>query len=219
MAIAKLQRCLEQLYDVSVSHDVEDFLIHDADLTRQLENNPAGRQIPEKLLVHESEEGLDIALFLEKALVDRLRQDDPVEQLHAGNLPDFLAALEGVSHFLYLVWSATHGRRVSILELELQAEIDKYILAAMLLARNAGGTVPAGLHHWLFDETRLDPCLDDDARRRYRDANMFARQYCAWLQRRFMTRRGETGMVSELRRFYRLGQHEKISRIRHRLAH
>lgn len=219
MAIAKLQRCLERLYDVSVSHDVEDFLIHDAGLTRQFESSPSARAIPEKLLLQETEDGLDVALFLEQAVVERLRQDDPTERLHAGNLVDFLTALEGVSHFLYLVWSAHYERRVSLLELELQAEIDKFILAAMLFARARGGTVPAGLHQVLFDEAWLDPALDADLRERYRDANRYARRYCAWLQRRFMTRRREPGMMSELRRFYRLGHHEKLSRIRHQAPH
>jgi len=219
MAIAKLQRCLERLYDVSVGHDVEDFLTHDAILTRQLDNSPSARAIPEKLLLHETADGLDIALFLEKELVERLRHDDPTERLHAGNLGDFLTALEGVSHFLYLVWSAHYERRVSLLELELQAEIDKFILAAMLLARGKEGCVPAGLHPFLFDAASLDPALDADLRERYRDANSYARRYCAWLQRRFMTRRREPGMMSELRRFYRLGHHEKLSRIRHHAPH
>jgi len=219
MALAKLQRHLEKLYDVSVGHDVEDFLIHDAGLSRRLENNPAARVIPEKLLVHETDESLDIALFLEKELVERLRQDDPTERLHAGNLADFLTALEGVSHFLYLVWSAGYDRRVSLFELELQAEIDKFILAAILLARDENGRVPPELHRILFDEALLDPGIDAELYERYRTANAYARRYCGWLQRRFMTDRHEAGMMSELRRFYRLGQHEKMSRIRHNSMH
>lgn len=219
MAIAKLQRCLERLYDVSIGHDVEDFLVHDSGLARRLENNPAARTIPEKLLLHESADSIDIALFLELAVVERLRKDDPTERLHAGNLGDFLVALEGVSHFLYLAWSAHHERRVSLLELELQAEIDKFILAAMLLARDKGGIVSAGLHRALFDEALFDPALDAELRERYRHANRYARRYCAWLQRRFMARRHDPGMMSELRRFYRLGHHGKLARIRHETRH
>jgi hypothetical protein len=219
MAIAKLQRCLERLYDVTIGHDVEDFLVHDGDLTRGLGNNPAARAIPEKLLLHETEDSIDIALFLEQAVVDRLRRDDPTERLHAGNISDFMTALEGVSHFLYLTWNARYDRNVSLLELELQAEIDKFILAAMLLARTEGGCVPAGLHPWLFDEASLDPKLDAGTRERYRDANAYARRYCGWLQKQYMSPRRNPGMMSELRRFYRLGHHEKLSRIRHDLRH
>lgn len=219
MALAKLQRCLEQLYDVSAGHDVEDFLIHDATLAGRLENNPAARAIPEKLLVRETTEYLDIALFLEKALLERLAKDDPTERLHAGNLGDFLTALEGVSHFLCVSWSAACDRPVSLLELELQAEIDKFILAATLLARDGDGVVPPGLHSRLFDEALLDRRLEAPERERYRTANSCARRYCAWLQRRYMRRQTEPGMMSELRRFYRLGHHGKLTRIFHGARH
>lgn len=219
MALAKLQRHLERLYDVEVGEDVEDYLIHDVGLSRRLENNPAARAIPERLLVHETEDSLDVALFLEKELVERLRRDDPTERLHAGNLADFLTALEGVSHFLYLVWSARYDRCISLLELELQAEIDKFILAAMLLARDENGRVPAGLHRMLFDEALLDPELDAGLHERYRTANSYARRYCGWLQRQFMSRHSVPGMMSELRRFYRLDHHGKLSRIRRDTRH
>lgn len=219
MAIAKLQRQLERLYDVSAGHDVEDFLIHDAALATRLENNPAARTIPEKLLLHETGDGVDVALYLEQALVSRLREDDPTERLHAGNLADFLIAVEGVSHFLYLVWSATHDRRVSLLELELQAEVDKFMLSALLIAHADHGRVPAGLHRLLFDAPAFDPQLDAELATRYRVANDYARRYCAWVQQRYMARRGEGGMMSELRRFYRLSHHDKLSRIRYGTQH
>ncbi len=213
MALAKLQRQLERLYDVSVGHDVEDFLIHDAALAAQLDRGPAARAVPEKLLLRETGDGVDVALYLEKTLVERLQRDDPTERLHAGNLADFLTALEGVSHFLYLIWSASHERSVSLLELELQAEIDKFMLAAFLIARAANGRVPAGLHRLLFDEPAFDPSLNAELAERYRAANDYARRYCAWLQRRYLARRGEPGIMSELRRFYRLGHHGKLARI------
>ncbi len=228
MALARLQRHLERLYDVSAGHDVEDYLIHDAALAGRLEERTALRAVPEKLLVRETAEGMDVALYLDRSVLERLRRDDPTERLHAGNLPDFLLALEGVSHFLCLTWSARHARSVSLLELELQAEIDKFMVAALLIARAAGGRVPAGLHRLLFDEAALDPGLDGELRERYRAANAYARRYCRWLQRRFMAgarqrgqpgQPGQPGMMSELRRFYRLSHHAKLARIRHDTLH
>lgn len=219
MALAKLQRQLERLYDVTVGHDVEDFLIHDPALAARLDAGPAARTVPEKLLVRETGDGVDVALYLEKDLLERLQRDDPTEHLHAGNLADFLTALEGVSHFLYLVWSARHERSVSLLELELQAEIDKFMLAAFLTARAAGGRVPAGLHRLLFDAPVFDPALTAELAERYRAANAYARRYCGWLQRRYLARRGDRELMSELRRFYRLGHHGKLARICHGTRH
>ncbi len=42
--------------------------------------------------------------------------------------------LEGVSHFLCVAHHATHDRQVSLLTLELQAEIDKYVGSFLLLS-------------------------------------------------------------------------------------
>ncbi len=219
MALARLQRQLERLYDVSVGHDVEDFVIHDAELAGRLENSATPRPVAEKLLLHETEDGVDVALYLDRTLVERLKQDDPSERLHAGNLSDFLTALEGISHFLYLTWSVRHERTVSLLELELQAEIDKFILAALLLARERHGRVPAVLHPMLFEAPVLDPALNDELRERYTAANDYARRYCGWLQQRYMAGGRRPGMMSELRRFYRLGHHGKLARIRHETRH
>ena len=69
---------------------------------------------------------------------------DPLEALDEGNLADYCTALEGVSHFHYLVWSLARGRNVSLLELELQAEVDKYASAVALLTRQRAGRFPGG---------------------------------------------------------------------------
>jgi hypothetical protein len=204
---------------VSAGHDVEDFVIHDAALADRLENSTAPRMSPEKLLLRETKDGLDVVLYLESTLVGRLMKDDPTEHLHAGNLADFLTALEGVSHFLCLVWSARHQRDVSLLELELQAEIDKFILAALLLARDRDGRVPGALHPMMFETPSFDTAVNDEWRERYSAANEYARRYCAWLQRRYLARHGERGIMSELRRFYRLGHHGKLARIRYDARH
>jgi hypothetical protein len=209
-----LQTQLETLYDVAAGHAVDDFLIHDPLLVRRLEADPAARDVPEKLLVCQHGEELDLALYLEAAVLERLAQDDPLTRLHGGNLEDFLTVLEGVSHFLYLTWNARHARPVSLLELELQAEVDKYVVAAALLGRQHGRR-PDYLHHLLFDAAVFDASLSAVARARYHRANHAARRYCAWLCRRFPDTRSPQALSSELRRFYRLTQHDKLHRIPH----
>ena len=61
-----------------------------------------------------------------EAVLRRLEATDPFERVTDDNLQDCCTALEGVSHFHYFVWSADRRRHVSLLELELQAEVDKY---------------------------------------------------------------------------------------------
>ena len=87
---------------------------------------------------------LALSLYLDPALLRRLAAADPLERLHGGNVADCLTALEGVSHFLYLVWNASHDRPVSLLELEMQAEVDKFIVSHWLLRRQVPGTLSPG---------------------------------------------------------------------------
>lgn len=214
MQLQALQSHLESLYDVAAGHAVDNFLIHDQAVVHRLEDNPAARDIPEKLLVCQHGQDLDVALYLEASVLERLAQDDPLTRLHGGNLEDFLTALEGVSHFLYLVWNARYARPVSLLELELQAEVDKFVMTGALFVEQLG-CIPANLHRLLFDEAVFDEALDDVTRTRYRRANEAARRYCAWLRRRFPESVAPHALLSELRRFYRLTHHDKLRRIPH----
>lgn len=205
-----MQRRLERIYEVEVAHNVDDFLITDAELVARIEEGTTSRTIDEKLLVVQEDDHLDVALYLDSELVDRLSDDDPNSRLHEGNLIDFLTALEGVSHFLYLTWNAEHRRSVSLLELEMQAEVDKYVSAAFLFGQQASGRVPGGLCRWLFEDPVFDASLDRSSLERYRDANYYARKYCARLEERYLRRSGNVGLMNDLRRFYRLTHHHKI---------
>jgi len=150
-----IQRRLERIYEVEVPHNVDDFLVTDADLVARIEEGTDSRTIDEKLLVVQEDDRLDVALYLDRHLVHRLSDDDPNARLHEGNLVDFLTALEGVSHFLYLTWNAAHQRSISLLELEMQAEVDKYVSAAFLFGQQASGRIPGGLCRWLWYSTAL----------------------------------------------------------------
>ena len=79
--------------------------------------------------------------------------------LNEENVADYWTALEGVSHFLYFAWNAGHDKTVSLLELELQAEIDKYVASYLLLKRQFPDRFPAELMRLLFERTRIDPQL------------------------------------------------------------
>lgn len=214
--LSSLQRQLEAIYELQISHDVGDFLVTDADVARNLHGDEHDREVDEKLLVRQDGDNVDIALYVDRAVVDRLTEDDPMLRLHEGNIADFCTALEGVSHFLYLTWNAAHARGVSLLELEMQAEVDKYVSTAFLFGQQASGRVPEDLHRWLFDDPVFDENLDRASLERYRDANNYASRFCARLEERYLRNYRRAEMINELRSFYRLTQREKISRIRER---
>jgi hypothetical protein len=205
--LQKLEAMLHELYALDVGYAVSDFLITDALLAGSLDAR--GRKVDEKLLIAESDGEADVALYLEQALLDRLAERDPLRKLDGDNLADFWSALEGVSHFTYYAWNAARDKAVSLFELELQAEVDKFVTTAKLL-REQTGREPSGLHGWLFDSPTLAAELDGQERERYRRANRYAARYCSRLA---PAAAGAEAVQSELRRFYRLSQASKLAHI------
>ncbi|HYM27458.1 MAG TPA: hypothetical protein VET66_04880 [Steroidobacteraceae bacterium] len=212
MLLSRLQDFIGGIYDVRVAHDVHDFLVTDRTC---LPPAARGGTADEELLVAEGAGELALSLYLDPALLARLAQADPLERLHEGNLADWLTALEGVSHFLYLTWNATHDKPVSLLELEMQAEVDKYVASHWLLRRQLPEHFPAELPQLLFRRARVDAALAAGRAGLYREASRYAEKFCRSLERTLA--RGPRGagaeVLAELRRFYRLSHARKRAHI------
>jgi hypothetical protein len=217
MVLHGLQSLLGRLYDVDLNYDVYDFLVTDRRALPGAARPAVARDIEEELLLAESHDGVGVALYLDPSLLRRLEGADPVGALTENNLADYCTALEGVSHFVYTTWRLDRDLPVSLLELETQAEVDKYAVTVFLLADQQGGDYPAHVHARLFDRVSFDARLPPDQYHRYRTAHRCAAHYCRRLERRFVSR-GQArieGLVRELRRFYRLGSTAKL---RHAMA-
>ena len=220
MLLSRLQELLGGIYDVRIAHNVYDFLVTDRAC---LPCQARGGTLEEELIVAQPADGADelaLSLYLDPALLERLARQDPLVQLHAGNVADYWTALEGVSHFLYLSWNAGHDKPVSLLELEMQAEVDKYIVSYWLLRRQLPGHFPVELRHALFARTRTDPNLNAGASAMYREASRYAERFCGRLESRLECWRGrpegaghEAEVLTELRRFYRLTNMRKRAHI------
>jgi hypothetical protein len=201
--LALVQRGLETLYRVETELDVDDFVIDEA--TR--DSLGTERAPREQLLVRQAGDGeLELALYVCPRALANLAAHDPRAHLDGQNLGDFLLAVEGVSHFVYVAYCARQERGVSALELELQAEVDKWLTCAL--------TSGADWRERLFERFTLDPAMGADERERYRVANENARAYADVLHERFLTRGQVPAMLEEVRRFYRLDMSAKLDRIR-----
>ncbi|HTT41835.1 MAG TPA: hypothetical protein VMG33_02110 [Steroidobacteraceae bacterium] len=217
MLLSRLQELIGGIYDVRVAHDVYDFLVTDR---ARLPAAARGGSAAEEMLVAESGGELALSLYLDPQLLRRLTRADPLTCLNAGNVEDCLTALEGVSHFLYLTWNAGHDKPVSLLELEMQAEVDKFIAAHLLLRRQSPGRFPLELRRLLFERARIDPRLDGARAHMYREASRYAARFCHRLEARLARARREPGgarapdeVLAELRRFYRLNTVRKRAHI------
>ena len=212
-----MQSLLGRLYDVDLQYDVGDFLVTDRSALGDISRDNESRTLDEELLLAETADGAGVALYLDAALLERLDSADPLGALTEDNLADYCTALEGVSHFVYTTWRLGRDAPVSLLELETQAEVDKYAATVFLIAHQQGGSYPAQVHSRLFGHVRFDERLQPDQYHRYQTAHRCAARYCRALERRFV-QRGEArieALLRELRKFYRLGSTAKL---RHALA-
>jgi hypothetical protein len=223
--LGRVQRGIEALYRVETGCSVGDYVVgtqyrddlvsEPSSATAERGAAPNGaakvsRRPREQLLVVEQDGEMNLALYIDPSVIANLDQNDPSRRLGDHNLGDFLLAIEGVSHFIYTVCCARAERPVSQLELELQAEVDKYVTCLLTTEPETG--MSEQLRHRLFD-AHYDEDLDETEHARYRAANDNAHRYASWLEETFVTRRRIPEMLAELRRFYRQGLAAKLSTI------
>jgi hypothetical protein len=199
--LARLQLGLEALYRVETRLAIDAFVI-DGDQRDRMRPARAPR---EQLLLREDDGELAMALFVDAAALANLERHDPSARLDDRNFGDFCLAVEGVSHFVYLALAAARHRPVSQLELELQAEVDKFVCCLLV----AG--VSRDLRRRLFDDVTYADDLSADEQERYRTANLQASRYAAALERRYAAE--TAALLGEVRRFYRMDLPDKLGRI------
>ncbi|MCP3143708.1 hypothetical protein [Pyxidicoccus xibeiensis] len=210
--IGRMQDHLEAIYGFTCEARAEGFVV---DTESAVQLGGTGRA-EEELLVHEAGDALELALYLSPALLDRLKpyEAGPMGYVLDGDLEGYCQVAEGVSHFLYVAHTASHGRTVSLLELEAQAEVDKF--AVCLLHRWGEGVEAwaAELLRRLFDRVSYREKLSPQERWRYEEANRLSRRFCARLMGHVAGRRLDR-LLGDLRYAYRLGAEAKLRHFAH----
>jgi len=209
-----LERLQQQLHDINRSdagYDFRQFLVTDARIARAISGGNPLTHSGETLLLHEDGDGVALSLYLDEAILERLKADDPATALRSGLLDDLCRVIEGLSHFNYVAWRASRDRPVTLLELELQAEVDKFVSTMQLACEERDTDLMNALHGRLFDNARFHDHLDRRQLERYRAASEYAARFCRALGPRLRERSGDA--LPELRRFYRMSLGDKISHI------
>jgi hypothetical protein len=182
---ADMQEALERVYRLDRVVDVGDFV----------QGVDEGER--ESVLVREGDDGaLEMSVQLPRL------QDD-------ASLDGLCQIIEGVSHFVYLVERARSQRTATQLELEMQAEVDKWLLLA---AATSGFDVSrsATLRERLYERVTFAQDATSETGERYRVANDVAHAFVRRLERRYVHARQFAAMRSELRQFFHQGQEEKL---------
>jgi hypothetical protein len=213
MSLTRIQENLQNIYELEIGHNIHDYLITSREVARALDTDSSHRQAREKLLVYEDEDGLNLSLYLDEEIVSLLDETHYPEALDQHNLEEFCLALEGISHFVYLIWNASHDRPVTLLEMELQAEVDKFILLSDFYVGKSCAPAPGQLRRLLFKSASYHKTLGHEELKRYHEASCYAHIYCRRLESRYFNNRGQVPLLNELRRFYRLDKRSKLERI------
>ncbi len=201
-----VQRRLESLYALEAQAPVTDFLLSEEEAAAY----PGGGS---RTLVTQVGDGVALGVVLEGGTLTLLAGADPRVRLDHGNLGAFCTLTEEVSHFVYLHFCARTSRSVTQLELELQAEVDKYLTAVFLLCLQNEGVLSRRLRDLLFRRYRLAAPLTPEQAERYRAASALAHRYCSYLESAYLRRSQLADLAREARRFYRKGQREKLEQI------
>ncbi len=179
--LRRIQRELERYYGLERAPNVTRFV---------REGDQGSREV---VLVREIEGELEMALVL-----------PPESQRIAvgGALDDvWLQVAEGVSHFIYLAERARVSLPVTKLELELQAEVDKFVLSLGFSKESAEQLVER-----LFASPHFLDAEDTEDGARYRLAHQLAARFVS----RAVVANDRDRARERLRSFYRAGQAEKI---------
>ena len=201
-----VQRRLEALYALEPQAPVTEFILHEDEAA----GLPGGGS---RTLVTQEGDDVSLAVVLDGSVGECLARSDPRVLLDGENLGPFCTLTEEVSHFVYLFFCARSARSVTQLELELQAEVDKYLNVVFLLSLQNEGAVSSRLRELIFLRYRLAENLSVEQAERYRTASHLAYRYCGWLEESFLRPSRMADLARESRRFYRLGQREKLEKI------
>lgn len=192
LELVRVQRQLEAAYELEPTPSIGPFVRVD----------PADAR--EQLLVREQAGAVDIIVLLPRASAEAFLSKDAALELDA-----YLGAIEGISHFIHLADRARTELPTTLLELELQAEVDKFVILSGV-PDNQNTTDLVSLHRRLYQEVRfLHPSASENGAR-YRLANDLAARL--WSQ---LIRKGPAAAHRDtLKRFYRASQAGKISMVR-----
>jgi hypothetical protein len=205
-----VQEQIEAIYDLERPASVSDYLID----RRSLEAAGVSVQASEEVFVVESDQAVDVGLYLAPELFERLRGKNPRGpsglSLVTDELAAFVTVAEGVSHVLYLLRCADGGRQVSKLELETQAEVDKFAVAALHLWGRELKDHVSNLWQRLFVEVKARPGLSEAEQELYRTSGAAAGAYAKRLLSEYIEPGRLDGFLADLRQTYRLAGAEKL---------
>ena len=220
--LERLQGVIERTYDLETGvSEIGRFVIGDAGYRRLYGGDAAAGRVVSKVwsascgartLVRAQHDDLAVCVYYPDDLIECLERNDPTRRLDDGNVDAFVTLVEELDHFLVIAERWRLNGVLSLLDLELHANVTKYLMLKLFVGRMRGAArLGAADTEWvryhLFEKSDFaEP--DDEIRSRYRDASRLAARYV-----RRLDSLPAPGRPAELRRFHRLSPQAKIAAI------
>ncbi|MEZ4845722.1 MAG: hypothetical protein R2877_01755 [Bdellovibrionota bacterium] len=179
-----LQKKIEKIYRLSSCPEAQQYVLSPKQFKKMSRS-------PDKPQVIYRDEGEDVSLgiYLGSDLFKQVKRKNKVFSFQ-----DFCVMTEEISHFVYLVWSKANGKIINLLDLELQAEVDKFMLASDFFGSGKD------IFGKLFKHFHMRKNLGQDEQERYFTANRLGKKFA---QAMIHTKMSSIDKMNWLRMFYR----------------
>lgn len=200
MLLGRLQRLLEQQNGATSAPAIDQFL-----LTKAARDRFTGAQSDavEQVLVSDDPESPELGVFIDPDTLALAERALPRLQ-DTSHLDAYCVATEAVSHFVLLTHRAALDAQVSLLELELQAEVDKFVHLSAELRLAHGSPEQTHLFDKLFERYSLRSHVSAEESDRYKTATDIAARFCLKIQRE------PERIADRVRRFFASSLQDKL---------
>ncbi|KKM95256.1 hypothetical protein LCGC14_1190050 [marine sediment metagenome] len=216
--IEELQRKIEKTYalDTGITN-IEEFVIgnkgykkfYAKEKIKTVVNNSYSRS---QVFIRDVGNTLKISIYYPDELIKVLEDNDPRIGLHDDNIDACASFVEELDHFLFIAQNFKLNRPFSLLELELQANVTKYLVLKYFIALQSKSirlskSDKEYIRHHLFYKRKYDTD-DPSERKRYEDAKIFGIIYTKYID--FLSHEDR---LRDLRKFSRMTCSSKIRHI------
>ena len=159
------------------------------------------------MLVRQLDADVMACIYYPDRLIRRLESHPPQRGLDESNVDAFSIFVEEIDHLLLLAERSLLDRPLTLFEMELHANVSKYLVLSRFLVGRMPTLEPLRriwLRHHLFEKGRFRD-EDEALRRRYRDAQRWSVKYLDGLRAH-----GAAEKIESLRRFHDAGAREKL---------
>lgn len=136
-----------------------------------------------ELLIREDTGDLELRICLKDDLLQKLDSLELPHDFRLQTVGDLSIAIEELSHFNTVCLRAIENRKISALELEVQAEVDKFGIFIDWLHQRNENHLKENIFNALFENFQLGHWVAPTEAARYEDAHRIAKNFCRGLLR------------------------------------